>query len=169
MKTFLYIIICCAYISNMIWAGLYKYVLWCKYGHIYEKWPIVWFLGMLEVTNFMPIFYFYIPWKCQKIKGFLTFSGGIEMKHWFEWVNKITWEHLNLCAMPGFFLSLSYPKKAVAQLYPSPALFPEIVTFNIIVSYHKSYLSWNFHVNFSSRSEDRIFRVFYKKTNDVSI
>ena len=22
-------------------------------------------------------------------KGFLTFSGGIEMKHWFEWVNKI--------------------------------------------------------------------------------
>ena len=28
------------------------------------------------------MFHFYIPWKRQKTKGFLTFSGGIEMKHW---------------------------------------------------------------------------------------
>ena len=26
--------------------------------------------------------HFYTPWKCQKTKGFLTFSGGVEMEHW---------------------------------------------------------------------------------------
>ena len=28
--------------------------------------------------------HFYTPWKRQKTKGFLTFSGGIEMRHWRE-------------------------------------------------------------------------------------
>ena len=32
----------------------------------------------------MPMFHFYTPWKRQKTKGFLTFSGGIEMEHWHE-------------------------------------------------------------------------------------
>ena len=27
-------------------------------------------------------FHFYISWKRQKTKGFLTFSGGIEVEHW---------------------------------------------------------------------------------------
>ena len=28
------------------------------------------------------MFYFYTPWKRQQTKGFLAFSGGIEMEHW---------------------------------------------------------------------------------------
>ena len=29
----------------------------------------------------LDLFYFYIPWKRQKTKGFQTFSGGTEMEH----------------------------------------------------------------------------------------
>ena len=32
------------------------------------------------LTKFNPIFHFYTP----ETKGFLTFSGGIEMEHWLE-------------------------------------------------------------------------------------
>ena len=39
-------------------------------------------LARNEITLFMPVFYFYTPWKCQKTKGFLTFSGGLEIGHW---------------------------------------------------------------------------------------
>ena len=40
------------------------------------------------LTHFCPVFLFYTPWKSQKTKGFLTFSGGIEMKHIrLKWVN----------------------------------------------------------------------------------
>ena len=36
-----------------------------------------------DLTNiFRPMFHFYTPWKRQETKGFLTFSGGVEMKHW---------------------------------------------------------------------------------------
>ena len=34
------------------------------------------------LTHFSPVSHFYIPWKRQETKGFLTFSGGIEMWHW---------------------------------------------------------------------------------------
>ena len=37
---------------------------------------------MLNLTHFRPMFYFYTPWNRQKTKGFLTYSGGIEMEHW---------------------------------------------------------------------------------------
>ena len=30
------------------------------------------------------MFYFYAPWKHEETFGFLTFSGGIEMKHWVK-------------------------------------------------------------------------------------
>ena len=33
-------------------------------------------------TCFSPMFHFYTPRKYQKTKGFPTFSGAIEMKHW---------------------------------------------------------------------------------------
>ena len=33
-------------------------------------------------THFSLMYHFYIPWKRQKTKGFLTFSRGIEMEHW---------------------------------------------------------------------------------------
>ena len=32
-----------------------------------------------HLTHFTPMFHFYTPWKCQKTRGFLTFSGGMEM------------------------------------------------------------------------------------------
>ena len=41
---------------------------------------ISWFSVLL--THFSPVSHFYAPWKRQKTKGFLTFSGGIEMWHW---------------------------------------------------------------------------------------
>ena len=31
-----------------------------------------------------PMFHYYTPGKCQKTRGFLTFSGGKEMKHWHK-------------------------------------------------------------------------------------
>ena len=34
------------------------------------------------LTHFSPVSHFYAPWKRQKTKGFLTFSGSIEMWHW---------------------------------------------------------------------------------------
>ena len=34
------------------------------------------------LTHFSPVSHFYTPWKRQKAKGFLAFSGGIEMWHW---------------------------------------------------------------------------------------
>ena len=36
------------------------------------------------------MFHFYTPWKRQKIRGSLMFSGGIEMEHWLKMeLNKI--------------------------------------------------------------------------------
>ena len=36
--------------------------------------------------------YFYTPWKHQKI-CFPVFSGGIEVKHWWKWVNALKPAH----------------------------------------------------------------------------
>ena len=36
------------------------------------------------LTNFKPMFPFYTPWKRQKTRSFLTFSGGIGREHWPE-------------------------------------------------------------------------------------
>ena len=36
------------------------------------------------LIHFSPMSHFYTPWKRQKIYGFLTFSGGIEMWHWIN-------------------------------------------------------------------------------------
>ena len=35
----------------------------------------------LVLTHLSPVFHFYTPQKRQKTKGFMTFSGGIEMEH----------------------------------------------------------------------------------------
>ena len=37
-----------------------------------------------QLTLFTPNVLLPYPWKRQKAKGFLTFSGGIEMGHWRE-------------------------------------------------------------------------------------
>ena len=41
-------------------------------------------LGINLIIRYINPFmsHFYTPWKLQKTKGFLTFSGGIEMEHW---------------------------------------------------------------------------------------
>ena len=36
------------------------------------------------LTHFSPVSHFYLPRILQKTKGFLTFSGGIEMGHWIK-------------------------------------------------------------------------------------
>ena len=36
------------------------------------------FWNTMQLTHFMPLISFYIPWKHQKISGFLMFSGDIE-------------------------------------------------------------------------------------------
>ena len=36
----------------------------------------------VPLTHFSPVSHFYTPWKGQKTKGFLTFSGVIEIEHW---------------------------------------------------------------------------------------
>ena len=44
----------------------------CSYNYVYLR----------LLTQFSPIFHFYTPWKRQKTKGFLTFSGVIEIEYW---------------------------------------------------------------------------------------
>ena len=36
------------------------------------------------ITHLVPLVYFHTPWKYQKTKGLLVFSGGIERDHWHE-------------------------------------------------------------------------------------
>ena len=62
---------------------------WKLLGNITELYlrPLtLWYFLSCElwarVAHFSPIFYFYTPWKRRKTKGFLTFSGCIEMSHW---------------------------------------------------------------------------------------
>ena len=44
------------------------------------------FIILWKLTQFCPMVYFVIPWKCQQTFGFLTFSGSIEMKNWAKTV-----------------------------------------------------------------------------------
>ena len=50
----------------------------------------MWWFTQLSHFIFSSILqHFYTPWKCQKTKGFLKFSGGVEMlqKTWKQWRN----------------------------------------------------------------------------------
>ena len=38
----------------------------------------------LVFPHFMPMFHFYSPWKRQKTRAFLRFSGVIKMEHWLK-------------------------------------------------------------------------------------
>ena len=42
-----------------------------------------------ELSQYCPTSHFHTPWKHQKIVGFLTFSGGIEMDIESKWANLI--------------------------------------------------------------------------------
>ena len=39
---------------------------------------------MKKLTHFMPLISFHTPWKHQKTRGFLMFSGGIKRDQWHE-------------------------------------------------------------------------------------
>ena len=61
----------------------------------FEKWvPKLFKLSFVGLTLFKRIPHFYTPLKRQKIKGFLTFSGGIEIDHWCEKGQYITCHRL---------------------------------------------------------------------------
>ena len=49
---------------------------------IYTRSSFFHYLHTFSLTHFSPVSHLYIPWKRQKSKGFLTFSGSIEMWHW---------------------------------------------------------------------------------------
>ena len=53
---------------------------WDTRQFILSRWKL--FPLLHASTHFSPIFYIYTPWKRQKTKGFLMFSGGVEMKLW---------------------------------------------------------------------------------------
>ena len=53
----------------------------CEESNIYLQ-LFIWEVYLRFVTHFSPMFHFYNFWKHQKTVGFLTFSGGIKMKHW---------------------------------------------------------------------------------------
>ena len=42
---------------------------------------------LILITRFMPLVFFYTPWKNKKISGFLMFSGRIERDQWSKLVN----------------------------------------------------------------------------------
>ena len=59
---------------------------WFRYKY-FRFVPIHWiyfFAIHYWLTHFNSVSHFYTPWKRQKTKGFLTFSGGIEMWHWIK-------------------------------------------------------------------------------------
>ena len=41
-------------------------------------------VSLLVLSHFMPLVFFYIPWKNQKTRGFLMFSGDIEKDQWYK-------------------------------------------------------------------------------------
>ena len=42
----------------------------------------------ISLTHFMRLVSFYTPWKHQKTKGFLMFSGGLERDRGMKWVKQ---------------------------------------------------------------------------------
>ena len=52
-----------------------SYVCCCLFSHVYLR---------MCLTHLSPMFNFCTPWKRQKTKVFLTFSGGLEMEHWSQ-------------------------------------------------------------------------------------
>ena len=89
----------------ILWAGAYKRVRFNKIRVVLNTAVINWcyiynhvlrniandvicireiFSEFRSLTQFRPMFPFYNPWKHQKTKGFLVFSGGIKWEHWPE-------------------------------------------------------------------------------------
>ena len=81
----------------------------CAWAYAYVSKKIWKYFRSLLLTHFSPMFLFYIPWKCQKTFGFLTFSGSLEMETWpdkspFSLINydrnDTTTTTINVCFIP---------------------------------------------------------------------
>ena len=40
--------------------------------------------GFFSLIHIQPMFHFSTPGKCKKIRGFLMFSGGIDVEYWLK-------------------------------------------------------------------------------------
>ena len=63
-------------------------IIWHRYLTILKK--IDFNINLMQkflLTHFSPVSHFYTPWKRQKIKGFLTFSGGKKCDTGLKWGN----------------------------------------------------------------------------------
>ena len=63
---------------------------------------------LIYLTHFSPMSHFYTSWKCQKIYGFLKFSGGIEMWQWTKMGNIFSTQ--DICR-DHLFRKQNFPKK----------------------------------------------------------
>ena len=76
--------------------------------------------------------YFYTPWKCQTSKYFLTFSGGIEIKHYFP-------IKLNLRCLTGFWIRLWW----LAKIWFYESFISQFFFHIHFISLHKISLTSN--------------------------
>ena len=55
-------------------------------NHMNRDYKLKFYVKLINfnLTHFIPIFHLYTPWKRPKTFGFLTFSGGIEMRNWVK-------------------------------------------------------------------------------------
>ena len=82
----------CVFCEDHDWTHIDSYALmldsFCSVAYIQSSSLQSWHLKstfevqQVSLTRFWQIFPFYAPWKHQKTKGFLVFSGGIKLEHW---------------------------------------------------------------------------------------
>ena len=64
------------------------------------------FLSSILLTHFSQMSHFYTPWKRQKTKSFLTFSGDIKMWHWTKMGQGYRGVHLVMACFQITFIIL---------------------------------------------------------------
>ena len=89
-----------SYISNLIYIYIYIYI------YIFDliDWLFHWLFRRLAwyLTHFMLLFFWYTPWKHQKTKGFLIFSGCIESP--VGWNGLMTFQKVFVPSIMKYFL-----------------------------------------------------------------
>ena len=75
---------------------------------------------MRLLTHFSPVSHFYTRSKRQKTKGFMTFSGGIEMWHWTKMGIAASMIFLPQCQPTNICLFKFNKKKTVEEGVKTP-------------------------------------------------
>ena len=92
---------------------------WSMFSHRPKGW----------LTHFKVTFHFDTPFKRQKTRSFLTFSGGLEIEHWLKWTKMTCLNSFSIGAVTC---------KAVKALYflhgPSYDSFRKYVTYKRMCS-----------------------------------